>query len=300
MTRRTLAAPLLAVTAFVTACSRAEAPTTPVADGSASIAATFNSMGDSVIASGGSTEDAAPFYGAAGLAALSPNVTSLMIDVDGTPTKFDGLAVATEIFGGPLFACPLPLVGSGMAAPFVCPWGVPRVTRTLFAWSPTRPMQIVTLVASVDSGPIGTPIPIFVPGTATPMGVGTTTGSMLDSAHAIAPVLLRPIPAHLEYSDGKRGMWWGTSGTQMNTVKPNGASCAPPPTSTAAAPRPNAIPPSRCQLADFTFSFSGTVSRPPIALRGNNGSGTHALQMGPVAMTGLYLKLGVPIAATAQ
>jgi hypothetical protein len=132
---------------------------------------------------------------------------------------------------------------------------------------------------------------ITATGSGTVTGVGTTTAS--DSATATGNAIIRPIPAHLEYSDGAGAAWWGTSGTQRNTVKPNGKVCPAPPTATANAPRPGAIPRSICQLADFTFSFSGTVGVPPIALRQNAASGTHTISLGALSVSGVYLKLAV-------
>jgi hypothetical protein len=278
---------------FAGACSHDGTPTSPAGTTSATIAAQFNRMGDSVLASGGSTADAAPFYGAAGLAGLAPQITTVTIDIDGTPTKLSAVALAIQISGGPMIACPLPMTGSSAVAPFLCPWGIPLVTRTLFAWSPDKPARIITLVAMVDSGPISTPSPIMgvgtVTGTAT--GVGTTTAS--DSATATSSAVLRPIPAHLEYSDGAGAVWWGTSGTQRNSVKANGKACPAPPTATANAPRPGAIPPSSCQQADFTFAFSGAVGVPPIPLRKNSASGTHTISLNSLALTGVFLKLAV-------
>ena len=192
-----------------------------------------------------------------------------------------------------MIACPLPMTGSTAAAPFVCPWGIPRVTRTLFAWQPDRPTRIVTLVAMVDSGPLATPSPIAIAGfgSGTVTGIGTATP--FDSATSILSAILRPIPAHLEYWDGAGAVWWGTTGTQRNSVKPNGRACPAPPTATANAPRTGVIPRSNCQLADFTFSFSGMVGVPPIVLRNNAASGTHTISLSSLAVTGVYLKLAV-------
>jgi hypothetical protein len=265
---------------------------------SATAAAQFNRMGDSVLASGGTAGDAAPFYGAAGVIGQSPNVATITVSVDGASVSMSAVAVAMEVFGGPLIACPVPPVGSGTAAPFVCPWGIPRVTRTLFAWTPAKPTLIVTLVASSDTGSIGTPIPILVPGTATPVGVGTTLGTMVDSGPGLLNALTRPIPAHLEYGDGTH-TWWGVSGTQSNSVKPKGGACPAPPTATTTAPRPGAIPAAVCQLADFTFSFSGVVGAPPVAIRNNTGvTGTHTVGVTGASLTGVYFKLALAMPVT--
>src|ERR1039457_204347 len=170
---RTLAAGAIFVAGLaVVACSNALTSPAP-APTSTAAAAQFNHMGDSVLASGGSASDAAPFYGAAGVIDQSPNVATISVSIDGAAVSMSAVAVAMEVFGGPMIACPVPPVGSGTAAPFVCPWGIPRVTRTLFAWTPAKPTLIVTLVASSDTGSIGTPIPILIPGTATAGGVGT-------------------------------------------------------------------------------------------------------------------------------
>ena len=280
-------AALACVCTLAGACSHDTVPTSPAGTVSATVAAQFNRMGDSVLASGGSAADAAPYYGAAGLAGLAPVIASVTITIDGTPTTLSAIASAVEISGGPMIACPLPMTTSTAAAPFVCPWGIPHITRTIFAWEPARPARIVTLVAMVDSGPIATPPLVLIPGS----GIGTVTP--FDSATSILSAILRPIPAHLEYWDGTGAVWWGTNGTQVNSVKPNGKACPAPPTATANAPRPGAIPMSTCQLADFTLSFSGTVGVPPIALRRNTATGTHAISLTAVALSGIYLKLAL-------
>ena len=289
-------AALACVCSLAGACSHETAPTSPAGTTSVTVAAQFNRMGDSVLASGGSAADAAPYFGAAGLAGLAPEITTITIDIDGTPTKLSAIASAIEISGGPMILCPLPMTGSTAAAPFVCPWGIPRVTRTLFAWVPGRPARIVTLVAMVDSGPIATPLPVMIAGSGsgTVTGVGTATTS--DSATSTGSAIIRPIPAHLEYADGVGAAWWGTNGTQRNSVKPNGKTCPAPPTATANAPRPGVIPPSSCQLADFTFSFNGTVGVPPIVLRKNTASGTHTVSLNASAVSGVYLKLAMMMA----
>jgi hypothetical protein len=288
----TLAVTALAAGMAVAACSRSDLATAPLTGtANAAAAAQFNRMGDSVIAAGGSPSDAAPFYGAAGVLDQAPDFQSVSIDIDGTATPMNAVAVAVEIFGGPMIACPVPAMETGAAAPYVCPWGVPRVTRTLFAWTPARPTRIVTLVASTDSGSIGTPVPVAMPGSATPSGMGTSQGALVDSDTSIASAVARPIPAHLEFNDARR-TWWGISGTQSNTVTLTGAPCRRPPADSASAPHPDAIPVSRCQLADFTFSFSGTVARPPVAIFGDaNMTGTHTLNMGLTPVKGVYLNL---------
>ena len=281
--------------AVAAACSRHDIPTSLTnGTANATAAAQFNQMGDSVLAVGGSASDAAPFFGAAGVIDRAPGIQTISVTVDGTATTMNAVAVAVEIFGGAMIACPVPGMGTGTAAPFVCPWGIPRVTRTLFAWAPTKPRQIVTLIASTDSGSIG--IPIWAVGSTTPVGMGTASGTPEDSATSVDSALTRPIPAHLEYRLGWH-TWWGISGKQMNTVKPTGASCWVPPANAASDPRPNAIPFSMCQLADFTFAFNGTVARPPVAIWGNttaNTSTTHTVGLTLTPITGVYFKLLTP------
>ncbi|MFI5231478.1 MAG: hypothetical protein ACHQSE_03085 [Gemmatimonadales bacterium] len=275
------------------ACARSDLSTSPanvVAIDSA--AAEFNMMGDSIRTAGGSANDAAPFYGAAAVIGQAPKFQTVSVMIDDTATTMNAVAVAEEIFAGPMIACPVPAMASGSAAPFICPWGIPRVTRTLFAWTPTRPFRFMTLVASSDSSAIG--IPFFYPGSATPMGIGTAGGALADSDSSVHSALIRPIPAHLEYNDRHR-TWWGTSGTQTDSVAPTGVSCRPAPTDVSSAPRANAMPFARCQLANFTFAFSGVVSRPPVAIFGDTASAmtrTHTVSMASTALSGIYLKLG--------
>jgi hypothetical protein len=293
-----MAGTALFAAAVAAACSRHDVPTSLTnGTANATAAAQFNQMGDSVLAAGGSASDAAPFFGAAGVIGRAPGIQTISVTVDGTATTMNAVAVAVEIFGGAMIACPVPAVGTGTAAPFVCPWGIPRVTRTLFAWAPTKPRQIVTLIASTDSGSIGTPIPIVVTGSETPVGMGTAAGgTMEDSATSVNSALTRPIPAHLEYRRGWR-TWWGISGTQMNTVKPTGASCWVPPANAMGDEHPDAIPFAMCQLADFTFAFNGTVARPPVAIWGDtlaNMSTTHTVGMTLTPITGVYFKLLTP------
>ena len=293
-TARTFAAGTVLL-AGLAAAACSSGPTTPATGGTnTSAAAQFNHMGDSVLASGGSVSDAAPYYGAAGVIGQSPSVAAIAVSIDGNTVSMSAVAVAMEVFGGPLIACPVPPVGSGTAAPFVCPWGIPSMTRTFFAWTAANPTAIVTFVASADTGAIGTPIPVYLPGTVTPVGVGTTIGTMVDSLGGLLSALMRPIPAHLEYGDGTH-TWWGVSGTQKNSVKPNGGSCPAPPTAVGTAARPGAMPAATCQLADFTFAFSGVVGVPPVALRNNTGAtGTHTVSVSGAALTGVYFKLALP------
>jgi hypothetical protein len=267
------------------------------------VAAQFNLLGDSVIASGGTSADAAPFYGAAGVVGLAPEIAPVSIKVDGEDVKFNAVAIAVEISGGPMIACPLPPTSAGLAAPYVCPWGIPRLTRTLFAWRPGRPAQIITLVAMVDSGPIGTPVPVPY------AGAGVTAGPFTprDSAASVAAAAAVPIPAHLEYWDGIGHLWWGTGGTQTNSVKVIGKECPPPPTATATAPRAGVIPRGSCQLADFTFSFSGKAGPPPFRWNANGTTTStsatavaHQLVLDRVALTGAYIKLALYSAVPGQ
>jgi hypothetical protein len=278
------------------ACSRSDAGTAPVNDGAnVTAAAQFNHMGDSIVAAGGSANDAAPFYGAAAVVGQAPTFQTVSVMIDDTATTMNAVAVAEEIFAGPKIACPVPAMAAGAAAAFVCPWGIPRVTRTLFAWTATKPVRIVTLVASADSGAIGIPVPIFLfPGSANPMGMGTFGGVLADSDSSVHAALIRPIPAHLEYNDDHR-TWWGISGTQTDSVAPTGVSCRPAPTDSSSAPRPNAMPFAHCQQANFTFAFNGVVSRPPVPIFGDTAAvmtTTHAVSMATASISGIYLKLG--------
>lgn len=279
------------------ACARSDLSTAPpVISPSNSVAAQFNRMGDSIRAAGGTADDAAPFYGAAAVIGQSPTFQSVSVMIDDTATMMNAVAVAEEIFAGPQIACPVPAMASGAAAAFVCPWGIPRVTRTLFAWTPTAPTRFVMLVASADSGAIGIPVPIYRPGTATPMGMGTAMGALADSDSSVHAVLIRPIPAHLEYRDHHR-TWWGISGTQTDSVAPTGDPCRDLPTDSASAPRPNVMPFARCQRANFTFAFNGVVSRPPVAIFGDTASAmtsTHTVSLASTAISGIYLKLWSP------
>lgn len=286
----------IAAAVVAVACSRSDVSTSPAnVVASDSAAAQFNQMGDSIRAAGGSANDAAPFYGAAAVIGQAPKFQTISLMIDDTATTMNAVAIAEEIFAGPMIACPVPAMAAG-ASPFICPWGIPRVTRTLFAWTPTRPIRFVTLVASSDSSAIGVPVPIFFPGTATPMGMGTAGGTLADSDSSVHNALVRPIPAHLEFNDHRR-TWWGISGTQTDSVAPTGVSCRPAPTDSSSAPRADVMPFGRCQLANFTFAFNGVVSRPPIAIFGDTASvmtSTHTVSLGSTALSGIYLKLGRP------
>jgi hypothetical protein len=292
-----LAGTALAAGLAAVACSRSDTGTAPVNNSANVIAAAqFNHMGDSIVAAGGSANDAAPFYGAAAVIGQAPTFQTVSVMIDGTATPMNAVAAAVEIFGGPLIACPLPAMGAGAAAAFICPWGIPRVTRTIFAWTPARPTQIVTLIASTDSGAIGTPIPIFFPGSAVASGVGTSAATLADSDSSVTSALIRPIPAHLEFRSQHR-TWWGTSGTQVNTVTPTGVSCRAEPIDSASAPRAEVMSFARCQLANFTFAFDGVVSRPPVPIFGDTASvmtTIHAVSMASTAIPGIYLKMGNP------
>lgn len=298
VTGTALAAALAAV-----ACSRSDTATSPVNTGATvTAAAQFNKMGDSVIAAGGSSSDAAPFYGAAAVVGQAPGIQTISVMIDDTATTMNAVAVAEEIFAGPKIACPVPMMAAGADAPFICPWGIPRLTRTLFAWTTTRPIKILTLVATQDSSAIGIPVPIFFPGTSTAGGMGTPMGTLADSDSSSHMAMIRPIPAHLTLFTNHR-TWWGTSGTQTDSVAPNGTSCRPTPTDPASAPRSGVMPFGRCQLANFTFAFTGTVSRPPIPIWGDSAAAavtaTHSVSLSSAALTGFYLKLGSAVVVSA-
>jgi hypothetical protein len=295
------AAGSLIVASLAAACSGTDMATLPPGSQTsttATAAAQFNHMGDSVLAAGGSASDAAPFYGAAGVIGESPNVGSVSMSIDGSAITMNAVAVAMAINAGPVIACPVPPTSSGSAAPFVCPWGVPALTRTLFAWSPSAPTRIVELVATSDTGAIGTPVPLMLPGgSATPVGVGTSAGAMGDTS-SLRAALTRPIPAHLEYRDSTH-VWWGISGTQTNAAKPTGGSCPLPPTAASSAARPGALPAMKCQLATFAFAFTGVAAAPPVPMRGNAGvTGTHAVSLAGATLTGLYFTLMFPVPTT--
>lgn len=272
--------------ALAVACST-DRPTSPRDTDPVSAAAEFNRLGDSVMAAGGASADAAPFYGAAGVVGLAREITTVAINVDGEEVKLNAIAIAVEIPGGPMIMCPLSPTTTGRAAPYVCPWGIPHVTRTLFAWRPGRTSQIVTLSAMVDSGPVGIPVPVLFAGAA---------GTPRDSASSTDAATARPIPAHLEYWDGTGRLWWGIGGTQANSVKPTGKDCPAPPTSDADKPRAGILPRATCQLAEFTFAFDARAGAPPFFWRWNDADSDkrlHNLVLKGAALTGAYLKLNL-------
>src|ERR1019366_3251750 len=95
---RILAATVVLAGLAATACSKSDVVTAPgTVTNNASSAAQFNHMGDSVLASGGSTSDAAPFYGAAGVIGQSPNSTAISVSVDGASISMNAVAVAMEV-----------------------------------------------------------------------------------------------------------------------------------------------------------------------------------------------------------
>jgi hypothetical protein len=273
-----------ALTSVVGGCSSESRPTAPASAGTSAalaVAANFQHLGDSVTAAHGDTDAAGRYYGAAAVLRRVPVFDTVTIVIDGVPTAFDAVALVVDDTGGPAI-CPIPPVDDASDMPYECPWGFPRMTRTLFAWQPDRVPHIVQLVALSDSGAIGLPSALRPEG---------------DSA-------LIDVPARLKYFDGAGGFWWGTAGSQTNSVTATGLPC-PSPADTAAAG--SSASPDRdghgwgrlqmatvtCQMASFSFAFSGTVSVPPFLRGWNSATGTHTVALAASSVPGAYVTLGL-------
>ncbi len=283
-----------AISSAVVGCSSDTHPTAPLSQNTSAafaVARTFQSMGDSVVAARGDSGEAIRYYGAAAVLRRVPVFDTITIMVDSVPMTFDAVAIAVNDTGGPA-GCPMPPMDDDQDAQYECPWGTPHMTRTLFAWQADSLPHIVQLVAMSDSGAIG--LPAF--------GEHQRGDSSADSVSSI--------PARLKYFARGSGIWWGTAGTQHDSVAPNGNPC---PVDTAAADSASADTASHhereghgwgqftmtnanCQMADFSFDFEGTVSVPPVDWwHRNSASGTHTISLAASKVPGAYLTLGVPM-----
>jgi hypothetical protein len=93
-------------------------------------------------------------------------------------------------------------------------------------------------------------------------------------------------PTTLIYLDGAGGVYLGWSGTQSIRATPTEQRCAVP----AAPPESSYLMPLvACFAATFDVSFDGTVQWPPLALRGNTATGTHAIAMAGQTVSGTKL-----------
>ncbi len=275
-----------AITSAVVGCSesRPTAPASASTSAALAVAASFQHLGDSVTAAHGDTDAAGRYYGAAAVLRRVPVFDTITIMIDGVPMAFDAVALVVDDTGGPA-TCPIPPVDDGSDTPYECPWGLPRMTTTLFAWQPGNAPHIVQLVASSDSGAIGLPLG------RRPQG---------DSA-------LTSVPARLKYFDGAGGTWWGSAGSQNNSVTPNGQPCTAPSDTSAADSSANPdrdghrwgqlqMATAACQMASFSFAFSGTVSVPPVARASNTATGSHTISLAAgSSVPGAYVTLGLPL-----
>ena len=307
-TSRGLWLAVAAISSVAVGCSSDQRPTAPLSPNQSvalAVAATFNHMGDSVVAAHGDSDAANRFYGAAAVLRRVPVFDTITITIDSVPTTFNAVALAVADTGTST-ACPMPPMDNDRDAQFECPWGMPHSTYTLFAWQPGQPPHIVQLVASADSSGIGLPGRWH-------WGMDTTTTDSTSADTTSAGIVSMLIPARLKYFSGDgSGIWWGSNGWQMNTVKPNGTPC---PTDTAAADSTSTDSTSSanrggwgereghgwgglhmnsasCQMADFTFQFAGTVRVPPVRWwNTNTASGTHTISLDASSVPGAYVTL---------
>ena len=282
------------VSSAAAGCSSDRTPTAPTFSSNVAasvVAAHFNTMGDSVVAAHGDSDDANRFYGAAAVLQRAPVFDTITILVDNVPQTFNAVALAVDDTLGPA-ACPMPPMDNSHDAEYECPFGFPRVTHTLFAWQPGQPAHIIQLVAMSDSGVIG--LPRFTRGDSASADSASHDSASVDSATRA----LLPIPARLKYFNGAGGTWWGTSGTQQNSVTPGTAPCPTPKDSTGADSSGRGehhgfhVPPAACVMADFTFQFTGTVGVPGVSWQANNATGTHTVSLALAHVPGAYVALG--------
>ncbi|MDE3152160.1 MAG: hypothetical protein KGL93_07925 [Gemmatimonadota bacterium] len=291
-----------AATSAAAGCSSDSRPTAPLQSSQTvalAVAKTFDRMGDSVVAAHGDSDAATRYYGAAAVLRRIPAFDTITITIDSVPMQFNAVGLAVTDSGGPA-TCPMPPMDDDRDAAYECPWGIPHTTRTLFAWQPGHPPHIIQLVATSDSGAIGLP-------NRHRSGDGasdTTTATVsTDSTGALL------IPARLKYFSGDgTGVWWGTSGSQMNAVQANTTPC-PKDTSAADSTSTDStssadrggmggdreghgwnglhMATASCQTATLTFAFSGTVSLPPVDWwHRNTASGTHTISLAASSVPG--------------
>jgi hypothetical protein len=285
-----------AISSAAVGCSSDTHPTAPLSartSAALAVANTFQKMGDSVVAERGDSSEANRYYGAAAVLRRVPVFDTITIMVDSVPMTFNAVALAVDDTGGAA-ACPMPPMDDDQDAQYDCPWGAPRMSRTLFAWQSDSLPHIVQLVAMSDSGAVGLPT----------LSERQHHDSTTDSSSASAG-----IPARLKYFAKGSGIWWGTAGYQHNAVTPNGQACPTPSDSAAAADTTSHgdreghgwgqfhMTNANCQMAAFTFDFAATVSVPPVDWwHRNSASGTHTISLAASQVPGAYVTLSAPMA----
>ena len=287
---RSVSLMLLAVIGAAAACSSEHQTTAPAATSAqlSTVATQFDRIGDSVFATTGNMDDAAPYYGAAAMVRTLPRIDSVTITIDSQTAVFNAIATELDISADSNSVCPAPPTATASTRQFICPPFRrirPRTGRTLFAWLPGMPTKVVVLTTIADASPIG------VPNIVTQSGDTTTIVT----------------PAHLEYFDGRHASWWGTSGSQTSSASGLGTSCRPGADSTGTTDSTSTsmdrgndnddhgvhMPTGKCQLAQFTFAFTATVSAPPVMTPRNTATGTHTISLASSSLTGTLVTLAV-------
>jgi hypothetical protein len=273
-------------------CSSNTGPAAPPSSGTMvalAMAADFQRLGDSATTVHGDTESAIRFYGAAAVLRRVPAFATITIMVDSVPTTFDAVALAVDDADASV-ACRVPPSDDDTGAPSDCSRGMAAFTRTLFAWEPGNPAHVLQLVATADSGSIGSP------GRRRAQPGDIATGDSADT-----PTVLEP--AHLAYFDRAGVAWSGSAGYEHNAVTVGSDPCAQPSGSAVAIEAaypvrrewgPYSMATVPCHVAMFGFVVAGTVTVPQRRWVTNSATATHTLSLVSLAIPGAYITLGAP------
>jgi hypothetical protein len=226
---------VLASLAAAVACSADTASLPSPNDAAAKAVTTFSQLADSVARSGGDTVLSNSYASLAELIQMGGRVSKVAIVIDGVSTDF--LATA-QVFD----------------APSVAASTTPTLVRSLIAFNPANPKQIIQLTSSADSDPIRAYIyPTFAP--------------------YIGP------SASLVYLDGKGGWYFGTSGTQKAAVVTTNVQCAPMSSVMGT-----------CTNADMTVSFDAKAEASQFLVKDNPATGSYTLSMAAQLVQGARLQ----------
>jgi hypothetical protein len=239
--------------ALLTACG-SDILVAPGQDDAAKAVTLFTQLSDSVARSGGDSAIGNAYAGLAEAVRRGGRISTVLITIDGVPTKFSATAIQSEISAPPC-------TGD------VCPAILRRALRSLIAWQQDDPRRIVQLSSESDADPIRAYLfPVLVP-------------------YAGAS-------ASLTFFDGKGGAFFGTSGTQKVGITTSETACAPAgPDRPVIAIFPA---PPRCTKADFVVAFDGKAEPSTFLAARNNATGSHTLSMASQPVLGARFEMTAP------
>jgi hypothetical protein len=237
----------IASLSLAAACGTADTLTPPTTQDQAARAVDiFAHLADSVSRSGGDSEIGSAYASLAEAIRQGGRVSPIVVTVDGVPTTFLATAQQTEI----QLTCPYEQYCLAIRQV--------ATLRSLIAWQESDPSRIIQLSSAADSNPIRAYIyPTFAP------FPGTS--------------------ASLVFLDGKRGSYFGTSGSQKFVMTPSPKACT-----SAGVSMPTTLifpSPAKCTEADFSVTFDGKAE-PSAFLSKSPATGSHTFSMSSQPLLG--------------